>query len=327
MKTFVSFTCITFIIFLIADYAESASSLYKELNFIGGYSSANGFIDHSDMLKNSVGIEYFKRFSGDKGDYVTIDLQPRLTYNATEKFSNAWDLEIHNAWLEYRLGFGYKLRIGHFDPSFGLEPISDTHGTILQTLAMKNIGSKSDWGIGLKGIIGYFDYEGSIQNGTGMNLKRENGSFLLSYRIGNPQSETMLYGLSLMYGKVVMNNKTHNLMERTMPIEKKRIGLDAQIPFRSFLLKLESVYGTEDKVKVLGLFSQINYTFPFNQALTIETQMQNWFNGIDNKRIYETMFGFCVSHRITSKLTIRTTYFYTFDKDNQIFIQLYYLGT
>lgn len=327
MKTFVLLICIMFIICLISNYAESASVLYKELNLIGGYSDVNGFIDHSDMLRNSVGIEYFKRFSGDKGDYLTLDLQPRLTYKTTEKFKNAWDLEIHNMWLEYKLGFGYRLRVGHFDPSFGLEPNLDTHGTILQTLAMKNIGFKSDWGIGFKGNIGPFDYEGSVQNGTGMKLKRKDGNFLLSYRIGNPQSEDILYGLSLMYGKTTTDDNMHNLMKENLSIKKKRIGFDVQIPFRSFLFKLESAYGTDNKTNVLGSLGQVSYTFPFNQALIAEAQVQNWLNGFSEDKVSEVMLGFCISYKITSKLTIRTAYFYTFDKDNQILMQLYYFGT
>jgi len=332
MKTFILLTSIILIyaISLVSSEAESTSVLYKELNLLGGYLEFNGFVDEITMQRNSIGAEYFRRFSGDKGDYLTLDLQPRLTYKPTEKFKDAWNLQIHNAWLEYKLGFGYRLRVGHFDPSFGLEPNLDTHGTILQTLAMKNVGFKSDWGISFRGSLGPFDYEASAQNGSGMKLKREDGNFLLSYRIGNPQSKDILYGLSLMYGKVLSDDEMKDSMTEDMPdmpIKKKRIGLDAQIPFRSFLLKGEVAYGTDDGMDVLGSFGQLSYTLPFYQALIAEAQVQNWLNGFGDDKVYETMLGLCLSYKLTSKLTLRTAYSYTFSKDNQVFIQLYYFGT
>jgi len=327
MKTFTLFVCVILIhIISTPSYAESASMLYKELNLLGGYSDANGFVDEIEMMKNSIGGEYFRRFSNDNGDFLTLDLQTRLTYKPTKNFNDAWDLEIHNAWIEYKLGFGYRLRIGHFDPSFGLEPNSDTHGTILQTLAMKNIGFKSDWGIGFKGNIGYFDYEASVQNGTGMKLKRGNGNFLLSYRIGNPQSKDMLYGLSLMYGKILIDDQMHDLMNDDMSVRKRRIGLDMQIPFRSFLFKGELAYGKDNNIDVLGSLGQVSYIFPFHQALIAEAQVQNWLNGFGKDKAYETMLGFCISYRLTSKITVRADYTSNFNKDDQVFMQFYYFG-
>ncbi|MGB9595004.1 MAG: hypothetical protein ACPL7B_01880, partial [Candidatus Poribacteria bacterium] len=108
--------------------------------------------------------------------------------------------------------------------------------------------------------------------------------------------------------------------------KKKRIGLDIQIPFRSFLIKWESIYGTNDKTNILGSFGQISYISFFNQALIAEAQMQNWLNGFSEDKVNETMLGFCISYKLTSKSTIRTAYLYTFNKDNQIFMQVYYFG-
>jgi hypothetical protein len=319
---------------VLSVYAESTSVFYKELNLLGGYSDMDGFIDETMMLKNAIGAEYFRRFSGEQGDYLTLDIQPRLTYKPTKKFKDAWSFEVHNAWLEYKLGLGYKLRVGHFDPSFGLEPISDTHGTILQTLAMKNVGFKSDWGIGFRGIARLFDYEASIQNGSGMKIKRNDGNFLLTYRMGNPQGNNFLYGFSVLYGKVLGDDGMQDSMPATMsdsdmpdkPILKKRIGVDLQYPLRSFLVKGELAYGRDDKDNVLGSFLQLDYTFPFHQALLAELQLQNWHSGLGIDGMMDTTITSCLSYKLTSKLTARVAYFHTFDKDNQIFIQLYYFG-
>ena len=60
-----------------AQGAEGA--FYKELNLIGGYSDNKGLVGKdSHMLKNSVGFEYFRKFSDQYGDHLTLDLQMRL---------------------------------------------------------------------------------------------------------------------------------------------------------------------------------------------------------------------------------------------------------
>jgi hypothetical protein len=78
---------------------------------------------------------------------------------------------------------------------------------------------------------------------------------------------------------------------------------------------------------VLGTFAQLGYTVPSFQALIAELQVQNWLNGFGDDRVDETMFGFCISYRRTSKITLRAAYNYTFNKDNQVFFQFYYFGT
>jgi hypothetical protein len=139
-----------------ADASEGI--LYREANLIGGYSDRDGWVGKREgALKNSLGFEYYKKFANDYGDFLTADLQMRLTYDSILDGEEAWGIDIHNAWLEYQLGLGKKLVLGHFDIPFGLEPLLDTHGTLFQTLAMKNLGAKNDWGLGYKGILGAFD--------------------------------------------------------------------------------------------------------------------------------------------------------------------------
>ena len=48
--------------------AESNSLFYKELNLIGGYSDSNEWLSEAMMLKNSIGAEYFRKFSDEQGD-------------------------------------------------------------------------------------------------------------------------------------------------------------------------------------------------------------------------------------------------------------------
>ena len=135
-----------------------ADNFYKEAIIIGGYSVNDQWVDEKNRWpKNSVGFEYYKKFSDEYGDFLTLDLQMRMAYDSSEESPDAFGIEIHNAWLEYKLGLGKSIRFGHFDPAFGLEPVLDTHGTVLQTLAPKNIGFKKDWGVGFY-ISGFFSY-------------------------------------------------------------------------------------------------------------------------------------------------------------------------
>jgi hypothetical protein len=92
---------------------EPTGFFYKELNLIGGYSDNKGLVGKDrHMLKNSVGFEYFRKFSDQYGDHLTLDLQMRLSYDSLEKRHDAWAVEIHNAWLEYKLGIGKSLQLG-----------------------------------------------------------------------------------------------------------------------------------------------------------------------------------------------------------------------
>jgi len=336
-----------------------ASIFNKELNLIGGYSEAEGWLgevregfnpspteNSGMMLMNSIGGEYYRKFSSEQGDYMTLDLQMRLTYNTSEDFKKAWTMEVHNAWLEYKLGLGYKLRLGHFDPFFGLEPSLDTHGTLLQTLDGKNIGFKSDWGIGFRWLLEKFDYEAALQLGSGMNIRREDGSFLFTQRIGKPQWSDLAYGVSILYGRTLSDEAMHNPMtSMDMPdkaILKKRIGLDVQHSIRSLSLKGEVAYGKNDDEKVLGLFARTGYSLPslwkrlpsffskslpFVQALELELQWQSWQENMSNRNSMDITLSLGLSYKLTSRVTIRSAYFHNIDRDKQIFLQLYYYGT
>lgn len=299
--------------------------LYKELSLIAGHSNENGWLDKLGMVKNGVGIEYFGKLSSDKGDFLTFDLQTQLTYDFSEDFKHAWDIVTHNAWLEYKLGLGKSLRAGHFDPSFGLEPILDTHSKLLQTMIHKNIGFDKDWGVSYRSMISQFDYEISLQNGSGMKIKRDDGNFLLTGRIGKAGRSNFLYGLSLLYGKILRSEEMHDSSGMDMldgTILKKRIGLDSQYAITPFLLKSELAYGKNDDMDVIGLFLETDYTPPSLQSLELQLQLQRW----QEDMMTDTMLILGTTYKLTSKINIRAAYIYNIDKDRQIFIQFHYYG-
>lgn len=306
---------------------------YKELNLIGGYSDVEQWLGRSQGLKNSAGFEFYKKFSNEYGDYLTTDLQVRFAYDSLESHDDAWEFQIHNAWLEYKLGYGRNLKVGHFDPAFGLEPILDTHGTLLQTLAMKNIGFKKDWGVSLRGSVRKFDYEIAAQLGSGMSVHRRDGSFLLSSRIGTPTYETFQYGISLLYGEVLntrgMGTFPKNELVSDNAISKKRAGIDGQYLYGPFLFKGEIAYGKDDNKEVLGFLFEADYTLPNNQNWQLEAQFNSWINDLGNSHSDDSSLSLGASYKVSANTTLRANYNHDFNlaagkEDDKFLVQFYY---
>jgi hypothetical protein len=307
----------------------------KELNAIGGYSKQDGWIDQSNMQSNSVGFEHYGKFSGNYGDYLTTDLQVRFAYDGTKKFNDTWGFQLHNAWAEYRISRAAKLRAGHFDPAFGLEPIIDTHSAILQTLMIRNIGYKKDWGISLNGFMADFDYQVACHLGSGMSIRRTDSSYLVTARAGTPSGREFQYGVSAMIGNVLvtegMTTFPKNRLLSNEAILKKRLGFDTQYNWRSFLLKAETAYGINDNKHVIGYLVEADYTLPRNQNWEFDAQFQSWFNDLGKRRSDDSTVSMSLSYRLNQKITVRTA----FIKDLNIFngpgntkalLQFYYYG-
>lgn len=311
------------------------SFLYKEINLIGGYSDKKDWIGKSDMLKNSLGFEDYRKFSNDYGDFLTTDLQVRLAYDSAEASEDAAAIEIHNAWLEYKPAIGKKLRFGHFDPAFGLEPLLDTHSTILQTLAEKNIGFKKDWGIAFKASTQSFDYETALQLGSGMSIYREDRSFLATARAGSPSAGNFQYGFSLLYGNVLetrgMQTIPRNELVSGEAVLKKRVGLDAQYLFKSYLVKAEIDYGKNKNKDVLGYFCELDYTLPGYQNWEIALQYQSWINNLDRRGSDDSSLSLGVSYKLNQQVTFRTAFIHDFNlmngaEDDKLLAQVYFFG-
>jgi len=311
------------------------SLFYKEVNLVGGYSDRDHWVGKSSELVNSIGFEDYRKFSNDYGDYLTTDLQMRFGYDSMKNSEDAWGVEIHNAWLLYKIDYDKKLRLGHFDPAFGLEPQLDTHGTLLQTLAMRDIGFKKDWGVGLEGSLSRFDYKTALQLGSGMSIYRKDESFLLTSRIGSPQTENFQYGLSFLYGNVLnpagMRTWPRDGLKSNKAVLKKRVGLDSQYLFGPYLFKGEIAYGADDHDDVLGYLGEIDYTLPKYQNLELELQFQSWINDIGNSSSDDSTLTLGVSYKLSQNTNLRAAFSHDFNmatqkEDDMIVIQYYFFG-
>jgi len=309
--------------------------LYSELNGIVGYCDDIGWIgEKGKALKNSVGFEFFQKYSGEFGDFLTANLQARISYDTSHGSNEDWALEIHNAWVEYKLGLGKDLRAGHFSPAFGLEPSMDTHGTLFQTLAGTDIGYKKDWGIGYRGAAGIFDYEVAGQLGTGMGIERRDNSYLASGRIGPPPGGDVQYGVSLLYGEVLPGDDFRIIPRPRASgemVQKQRIGADARWLLGPFLFMWEGSFGKNDSDDVLGTLIEADYTVPAVQSLTLKGQGRYWSDDPGNPDRVSLSVGLGLSYRANDAVTLRSAVFHDVEKsadgeDTRIFIQFYYFG-
>lgn len=314
--------------------SAQAEEFYGEALLIGGYSDRDQWVGKKGGLKNSVGFEYYKKFSDEYGDFLTLDLQVRAAYDSAEDSQDAFGVEIHNAWLEYKLGLGKSIRLGHFDPAFGLEPVLDTHGTLLGTLAPKNIGFKKDWGVGYKGLLGDYDYQIAAGLGSGMGIQRKDGSFLLTGRISTPQTRDTQIGLSFLYGQTLESSQSWTIpapdLLRNNSIRKKRIGVDFQCPLGLFDFKAEAAAGDNDGKTVAGGMVEFGYLVPEHQNLKLKMQTLYWSNDWKKKDSQDLTLSPVVEYKISSTTTVRLGYFHDLysgrDEDKMVALQIYYFG-
>jgi len=313
----------------------ATDSLYAEANLIGGYSSTERWLGKSMSQRNSLGLEYFRKFSNEYGDYLTFDLQVRLAYDSSLPRDDAWAIEVHNAWVEYKIGLGKKIVAGHFAPAFGLEPLIDTHGTLMQTLAPMNIGFKKDWGVGFSGMLGDYDYQVAAQLGSGMSVRRRDSSGILTGRIGTPAGRDLQYGLSLLYGETLKVKGAGTIprpeLARPDAVLKKRVGLDAQYLYGSYLFKGECAYGEDDGMQVLGALIEVDYTVPEVQELELQLQGSFWDRDLSKRETERVPLTAGLQYKVTSDLTVRAAWSTdtlsnnSMNKD-QMFLQLYYFA-
>ncbi|MBL7115395.1 MAG: hypothetical protein ISS35_06485 [Kiritimatiellae bacterium] len=313
-----------------AACSASPQSTYFEANAIGVYSDTDSWSAPQGRLpRNAVGIEHYQRFSDKHGDFLSADLQARLHYDS-EIDQKRWGVEIHNAWLLYKPGLSHGVRAGHFDPAFGLEPVTDTHGTLLQTLAPRDIGYKKDWGIGLEGPLGPLDYLTAAQIGSGMGIERTDGSFLLSSRIGSPRSRTIRYGASALYGEVLSG-----MQPRTFPrpdygpaaIRKSRLGLDAAIDGFALNARGEISIGENNNDTVMGALGRLDFNWPTRERIALSIQGEYWSDDPGHQNHEDTTISGVLSYRLSPNITLRTGVLHDIsasdEKDTRVVLQLY----
>jgi hypothetical protein len=328
------FVSVMAIVFIILPRVAFAGEFYKEAMIIGGYSKKDKWVGQKGENMNSLGFEYFRKFSNEYGDFLTLDLQLRAAYDSMASSNDTFGVEIHNAWLEHKFGLGQSVRVGHFAPAFGLEPVVDTHGTLLQTLASQNIGFKRDWGVDYRGLLGDYDFEFAAQLGSGMGIHMRDGSFLLTSRISTPKSAETQVGLSFLCGQTLESSQHWTIPSPELTTgkstEKKRIGLDLQRPLGVVDFKAEVAAGDNEGKTAAGGLTEFAYTIPHQQNLTAKMQVSYWSNDWDKKNARDFTLAPVMEYKINTSSTVSLGYFHDIysssGKDRAVLLQFYYYG-
>jgi len=315
--------------------AEGASLTSFEVNIVASHSGQEGWsgqVPHSQ--RNSVGFEHFARLAGPRGDFLTLNVQARLSYDTSVDPDDALALELHNAFAEVRLGLGRKVRVGHFAPEFGLEPAVDTHGTLLQTLAIRDIGFKKDWGIGYRTALDAVNVGIAAQLGAGMGIERRDGSYLVSARMSTPTRGNPVLGVSALLGEMLSGTRPslYPAPEYGDHVTSKtRLGADASYVWRRFTLAAELSSGKNDERETLGGVLLIDYTHPGNDRLALRGRVLTWTDDPDDGDSLWSEVALVGSYSVTSRWTLRLLAARelaaaTGPEQTRFAVQAYYLG-
>lgn len=312
------------------------SSLNGEVSLIGGYSKLDEWRGpESRFPKNGAGFEYFATFSGKRGDFLSADLQVRLSHDDRSDTDSEWAFEMHNSWLRWKRGLGSHVRVGHFSPAYGLEPVTDTHGKLLQTLAMQDIGFKQDWGLGYEGLLGPFDYRTAAQLGSGMGIRHEDGSYLLSARLGSPEAKEVRFGISLLHGQVLMSSDRRLVPAprySTESIRKSRVGADIRVPLGAVSTSTEVSIGRNESEEVFGVMAEARREYVAGTRAQVAVQGRYWSDDPGRDLRTRAQAAVVVEHPVSSIGVIRLGLFEDLSNlndmplDRLLALQFYSLG-
>ena len=174
--------------------------------------------------QNVVGLDIFKVLAGRDGDFGTVVAQAYYTRIDNVRGHPAFFDDDHDGELVYRIfnfnfsglpGRAPNIRLGHMEIAYGLEHTLDTNGTLRQFGLPGNLGLKADWGVSLNQQHRHFEYEVSLTTGGGQSVERQDGSFVLSARVGSNRDENFVVGAS------VYRSELGGLI-------RERFGLDVQ---------------------------------------------------------------------------------------------------
>lgn len=167
---------------------------------------------------NTIGFDLHKVFTDEHGDIGTLLLQLHIARRDNAfptphhvEDDDDWEVEFHDfhfnltRWGRGRTNF----KIGRFAVPFGLEPNSETHLTLYQTIAHENLGLKKDWGFSINGQLPKFDYEVAITQASGHEIWNVGKNYAVAARIGTPSEKNLVLGLSAFHGQVMDEHRIH----------------------------------------------------------------------------------------------------------------------
>ncbi|MEO7995014.1 MAG: hypothetical protein ABI743_11500 [bacterium] len=310
--------------------------LSGELNLAGGlYSNdADLFRTHPQP---GVGFEHFKKWSTDEGDWLTTSLQMRFIFNT--EIDN-FEPDVMDAYANFRRDNGQaNIKVGKFEIPYGLEPVLDTHGTLLQSGNHHNLGTLWDWGVDLNGQLDTVDYQISALTGDFSQIypHHEQDSWLISGRVGSPRTgEDDAWGLSIAAGHTVpsmheeaMPHDEHEEMEPEA-MDLVRVGGDYTRWAGPATWLAEASVGTDDGDPMASAWARYEY---------IPLQHDRWKYSLQAEGIWRdaehlddfTELSAGLDYQLAPDITVRLMASHAFtngsgDPDDRLILQYYYFG-
>jgi len=330
------------IIILVPVFTYGSSGQFNyELNLLAGYGSG-GYAYTAPDQRPGFGFEYFRVFSSEYADIAKMDIQVRLTadpngryetpyvltpfYGNMDKQVPAIWLEIHNAYLLFKVNQGRSdIWLGHRDVRFGLEPSLDTHGPILQSLAMDAFGFKMDWGAGVTGRFEDWDYSVAGALGSGMPFSAH-GNWSVAGRAGilDPGRSDISFGISGYYGKTLPAMELMVMPEE--PVERFFGGTDVKATYGRYGFQAEGLYGRVGRRPAAGVWARATVEAPGVRWLIVSGQGSVFY---DDLRAREATYrtGAEAAFKYNAALTFGGAYLFADDgdmKDHRFLFHAYY---
>lgn len=283
-------------------------------------------------IKPAVGFEIVTRRSDDYGDFLLENYQVRFSYDITaDSPKESWALELHNFWWEFKLNLGKRIRVGHLQPHFGLESSMDTHGKFFQTLAMKSMGMKHDWGLSHSRYFGILDFATSLTLGNGMSLHSYDNTFLATARLSSPDREIFRGGISILYGKTVkaMGMKTFPQPPKMGTLQRALFGLDGRYRGIRNTLLFETYLGAIEEKIATGLM--VRSEIPLKEKALVLLQGAGTYEGykLSGRSEIQGYGGLNLSIMKNLALEMQAGVRYNYSNDElhpALKMQLYYFG-
>lgn len=320
--------------------------LYREFILSGGLYNGDFDLMRSHP-QTSAGIDWLYKFSGEGGDWATAGLQARVYFDPEH---DRLDPDLMSLWFSLRGDQGRaNWQVGKFEIPYGLEPVLDTHGTLLQSNGHHNIGDLWSWGTAMHGQLDAVDYRLALLTGDFSEQlpQRSNDSWLLAGRVGSPRGgDGDAWGISLAAGRVVLGSHGEHVPRNDPHEEHDGMSLTSGgLPEAMDILRIGGDYtrwdgettwyaegsvGTDDGDLMGSLWLRWEYQPLRHERWTWALQGEGVWRSPDLQDDFIELSG-QASYRINPALTARLLAGYAFDTitgdpEERLLFQLYYFG-
>ncbi len=343
------------------------SFFYKEV-VVSGFYSRNGHqelgepveeMDHAGLSPHPPGtyvaVDYVRTFTASSPVNRTkmpkrlqlsaIDLHPRLVKDR-QRSGDAFDFAPQDFWVRFQLAGRDRLtlRVGQFVLPYGVNPPLAPRQTFVLPVEELDLGLKWDWGIGVKGPLGRFDWELAATLGSGESWSSGRGH-LLTGRVGSPTYWDFQYGLSFLVGELPELRGSEVLDEYAL--SRWRVALDTFYKHGTYLMTgAQLSYGQDGwdgdaehvelsggvAADVLGYRLWFDWVVPRHNDLRLGGQLESVSHDLGSPSADDRALVFEAGYSLTTEITLKLDLLMqlesaTGEPDDAIYVTFVYYGS